>query len=561
MARRKTHRLRRLVSGDISALDDGAEGSMGGALSSSQESMMQPYYRADTDPLIFYDILVQDIEEGRSNKLFTGVRTLIFQTANTFPQIEFSGLTSKLGTINSLYCAERMKRCAARHNVRLALADYIISGLGCTMVCLKDDYPTVMWLNILDVCWDLTAKLPTDIKWGAVRFTQPLRVWLDLYSDGRKYNTSWLKEQVTSGREDIGMDRPVSLWWYFDTEGKQGTHAVYPAMGEEIDDTAIYVGSNPYEMAPNEPMLPFEFMGSLPLPGVKMPPSIVEMMVPAQIAIWNADSYVREVLEKGKPFYEMQDDGYDPKNVASWLDSVVGTVLRRKKNAEGIRVLPAMELSNTVMRYREQNDSELTAQSGSSPYTNGDRVEGVEYAAEVQAIQGNSGLVAGALAKDQAEYWQRLASKFLAVGAKFDDMPCALQFDEDVLLSFDKQNPIREYLKPDAEVTVEEDTLQFQPKLQRIQQSTSLLGLFSAPEMVQRWPNAQKRAAESVLKSAGIKNIDDWLQEAAPPAAVPGMVPGMAPGGAPTPPPQVSGQGGGTMAGVAANAIQGLGNS
>lgn len=541
--RTKIHRLRRLVAGDINALDDRVIS--GGKQGNAIETMMRKHYKATDENLYFYDILVQDFAEGRSNDLFQTVRTLVLQTANTFPEIEFEGLDPKLAVVNAGYCKDRMNKCHARHQVRMAMADYIISGMGCCSQMIEGDYPVTRYRDLLDMAWDLQAEVPTEMRWAATRITQPLYRWLELFS-GSKYNTKPLTDMVGT---NTGVDQPqpkevpVTLWYYFDIDGPKGSHQIYRAKGEEVDDTPIFDGVNPYSVPEGKsdiPALPFGFIYHMALPSVKMPPSIVEGMIPAQVAIWEADRHTRDTIKVGKAHYEKQDGAYSPENWDNWMDSVEGTVLTRLSGfANPLHIAEPLPVSDSVLKWRDTNNQSLIAQGGANPYASGNKVEGIAFASEVQAIQGNAGLVSGAIAKDGAEFWMWIAKTYLAFGKKYDDMPCTIQFDDGIELVFDDADPIRNYLKPEADLVVQEDTILMMSKTQKVQMAAAILTQCMNPIMVQAFPDALSQAFEKFLRANGEKNIQAWLKppQGPPPgppgAPMPVMPPGIPPQGAP----------------------------
>lgn len=104
----------------------------------------------------------------------------------------------------------------------------------------------------------------------------------------------------------------------------------------------------------------------------------------------------------------------------------------------------------------------------------GDRVEGVEFSSQVNAIRGDSGLVAGNIARDNADWWERCTRKFLAKGKAYDSRPIVLAIDG-VDLLFDAADPISGYLRPDAEITVREDSMRFRSRQEKVYEAQLML--------------------------------------------------------------------------------------
>lgn len=164
------------------------------------------------------------------------------------------------------------------------------------------------------------------------------------------------------------------------------------------------------------------------------------------------------------------------------------------------------------------NNMEIVAQGGANPYTAGSPVEGVSFASEVAAIQGMAGLMAANISKDLSAFWERVSRKFLAIGSLYDDSPITIRLDE-LELQFDEYKPIKDYLIPDADILVQEDTMQFKGKAQEIQEAVILLQ--TAQSLVDRFPQALPLAFERFLRAQRIKNVDAWMEAGSPQVEAP----------------------------------------
>lgn len=509
--RRKIYDLRRLVAGDMSAMVPGPP--------AQSDGPHVPHPQQD-----LYDFIVLNWQEGRSNKLLQTTKTLLMQTAFHFPEIEFQDLPPTLATLNAQYCALRLgespRGCNARDHMRMAGLDYMIAGLGWVKACVVGDRPAIVHCDTLDMTWDRTVRLPCEIRWASCRYREPLRVWVEMFGT-RPF-------QQRLGSDPVGGEQVVELEWYYDLDGDQGTWCVLDAQS----DAPIHLGPNPYfftDQGRRQPFLPYEPCYLLNLPSLRVPMGLVEMMLPNQIAVWQAEDNIRLTLERGAPFYTVGRDALTPEEKQKFEDGELGAIVELNPNQGPLQPQAGIQVHPQVLSWRETNNLEIISQGGANPYAAGAPVQGVSYAAEVNAIQGQSGLMAGNIAKDLAAFWARTVRKFLAVASLYDDQPLTLAV-EGADLQFGPQNPIRRFLRPDAQVVVKESTMQFKPQPQRIQEAT--LKLQTAMSVAQVFPNALPLAFQDWLVALGEKAPERWMSTDQPPGP---MAPG--PQGPPSGPP------------------------
>lgn len=524
--RRKIHRLRRLTAGDISALDE-----WGSRSTSREENMATLANGARSSDL--YDILVMDVEEGRSNDLLNAVRTLMLQVSLQFPDVEFEDLDSDLAAVNSAYIKDRAKRCALRKHRRLSLADYLISGLGCTFTGLRDGLPFTEFVDALDFVWDLTAQTFDDMRWASRTVRRPLGEWLDDLD--AKAGSKMLKALGRERKKSLHEDEPIAVACYYDVIGEKGNEAKFVMTGEDkvTEEDLIERVANPYAdytSGQRQVIVPFNVTTYLSMPSVRNPIGAVEQMLPAQIAVWKTDRLIQDSLDLGTSAREMEEGAYTPESLEAWKEDPT-TILVRYQGKQPMIQSPPQDVPPETMAYRNMNESAIVKQSGANPYASGAPVKGTRYAAEVNAIQGSAGLVAGAIAKDEAAAWVVDVQRMLAVGKDYDDEPLLVRLrdgDEVLEIQFDQSNPIRDYLRPDAQIVVAEDGLMYKPRDQKmamaaadVEMGMSLAALF---------PNFVKKAAEDYLRAAGKRNIGEYLEA---PAPMPMPDPAMQGGGMP----------------------------
>lgn len=183
MYKRKIHRIRRIVAGDIDATDSW------GSSSNDQDMLAaRPY-----EPM-FPDILVSQVEEGRSNRMLQALRTLTLQVAYTFPDVEFQNVDALEAELNTEYVRQRLgpspTGCDARHSHRLALLDYLMGGIGAVFGGYEQDKPVLQCVDTMDIAWDQAARFPQEVRWVSIRIRQPLWFWQEMFGK-RAINAAW----------------------------------------------------------------------------------------------------------------------------------------------------------------------------------------------------------------------------------------------------------------------------------------------------------------------------------------------------------------------------------
>lgn len=513
--RRKVHDLRLVVAGDYSPIDGEASPQMpmGDARERSREAAG------------LMDVLVTDLEEGTSNKMLQALRTLVQQSAFRMPEIEFEDVDALEAAVNSLYLKKRLGPkplgCDAVPHMRRALWHYVIDGIGWVWCGVLGGKPTVVCVDTLDVVWDTSVAEPTDSRWVAVRWADALGYWVDQYGEGP------FGDLLGGSPEDRerALERTVELLFYYDVDGPKGTHAAYRcdeagrARGEAIETT-----DNPHTMDSDglpAPFLPLEPLYYLGLPSVKAPVGIAELILPAQMALRNDQRHMNAAVKAGMPWLEADEGSYDEDEWDKLSKGEFAEMIKRKSGKSGAEAKGGLEIPKTVLLHSQAAESELYASSGANPYASGSKVEGVTYAAEVNAIEGNASLVAGWIATDNAACWGRVAKKCLANGKAYDLMPLRLTLDGEAL-EFGPEDPIGDYLRADADPVVAEDSAAFAPRDKRIGDAAALMSAAKTVEATH--PGLLTVAVEKFARAWGLRDVAKVM---APPAPPPGMVPGM----------------------------------
>lgn len=491
----KTYKLRRLVAGDVDALDD-TGGNSDPANDKKRESI-------SSHP----DILVKDVEEGRSNKLLQSIRTLALQTTHKFPEVEFEDLETEEAAVNVGYLKAVLsappRGCGAVQQMQRALLDYLTGGLGFVHIGMRRGRPIIRAINTLDMAWDLTAPTLADARWMSCTVPGSLGDWIEMFG-----SKPFAKYQAKN--KDESLDSPLNLEWYYDVEGEGRYKVLFKTGVESIDEQAVFESKTPcyFEVDGEKiPFLPFETMFFMELPSVGMPIGLAEQMLPSQIALWRVEKTIRELVDLPS-FYESEDGAFTDDEIKKFESADgPGVHIKRKANKQGMELKTGAPLTQPLIDWRSYHDRELIAQSGINPFSLGAPVEGTNYAAETRAIEGAAGLMAGAIAKDNADFWVRTLRKVLAKGRLYDERAITITVG-DAPSTFGPEFPIGQYLMPFAEMVINEDSTQFQPREQRIQ--TAIRDLDVALKVAAIFPNAPAEAFDDFLRAKGIKNADAW---------------------------------------------------
>ena len=503
----KIHRLRTIALGDPRALiakgasDDQTEGDVKRAYSSN-----------------WPDIFVKDIEEGRSNKILRAVRTLGQQTTHQFPEIEAEGLDFEEANLHAEYFRQRLGPpplgCDAVIHMRRALYDYLVGGFGWVWIAMKFGKPIVQYMDTLDCKWDQQSPTVGEGTWWSCSMYASLKKWEALFGKG-KFD-QFIKEK------NAKPDTPLELEYYYDTEGSEGRWKVLFKTGsEDIDMKPVFESTNPcfWDYGGQKvPFLPAECMFFMEMPGARLPFGLVEQMLPSQIALWRSERSIRRIVDN-PAFYDIEEESYDPKQLQAFEDGKTGGFLMRKQGKPPVAQMPAMDVPNNLMQWQNQHNQEIVAQGGADPYAGGAPVEGTNFAREVEAIKASTGLMSGSIGKENDAFWLRMLVKFLAKGSTADDWPLVTRH-EDVALVFNEQDPIRQYLRPDAKFTIREGSAQFMDKMTKMQIAKARLDTAIAVNSATggAYVNAIKEEYNNFLSVNGERNLDKYEPVAPQPA-------------------------------------------
>lgn len=491
--KRKCHTLRRITAGD-----------WGDYLGGGQIDPDQDKWRSASSE--FFDILVRDFTEARANYPLKTAKTLALKVAYQMPEIEYPELSQvepNVQTVNETYDQVRLGECDAHSQMGLTLWDALVGGLGWSLVGVRDGKPIVINVDMLDVKWDIFARTPRESEWCSRIIRAPLYKFKEWYPNA---NFSSAEDEKTG---DLGLFE-AEEYWDFETK------ALFPAAndrssGERGD--AFFIEETDY---PDEiPMKPLYFYQ---LPSVRQPIGVVEMVVGHAIALIEAEDTLRDVVKRMKPFYLVKEGTMDEDQFQKFLDGEIAAAVK-SRDASGIQFIAGGEVSRTVLEYAREQREAVIQGGGGDPYALGGRVEGIQYASEVNAIRGSSDLVSAYVSKVNAEYWQDVVACFHTLGSRWDSEPFKVMVGG-VEIEFDEMDQISSYLKTGMKPIIRENSMQFRSKEEKIMEAAAGVELaLKAAGAV--GPMAVLKAYEDFLRQSGVKNISERLQSPMP-MALPG---------------------------------------
>lgn len=479
--KRKIHRMRRLFVGDWSAITGD-----GGQIDPAQH-----LWKNDADDE-WYDVQVSQYYEGQNNRLLETLKTLVQGIAYRQPQVEFKDVDPNLASLNAQYLEKRFRQNGGANHMIMALWDCIITGIGCAWLGVRGGIPVVEYRDVLDIDIDPTVRLIHDAEWVACKIRMPLWKAIDTYGD------KVLKVSELDVDENQNAIVTLVEWWDVVDEG---SYLTFYRHGDEFHLIQEWEEGNPFGF------LPAEFMTMFELPSLHLPVGAVEQMLPAQVALMEAEATHRLATKRFLPFYEIRKGALDAEALKRFQEGEIGAIVDTDTGND-INPKVAGEPSQNLFNWIVHNEQRLVSNAGTSPYASAGVVPGTQFASEVNAIQGQAGLTAAWVARAFAEFYSNVYSKFLAIGRDFDTQPITLVF-EGIEVEFSGQNPVSEFLVPEKEMVVFEDSMKFKTQEQMILESTQNLTV--ASQFAQIFPGMLPYELENWYRARGVQNVSSIL--------------------------------------------------
>jgi hypothetical protein len=476
------------------------------------------------------DIRVTNFREARNNDILNAIDTIDKKTAFKLPSVKISGVKEVEQIVNQAWLDDRLKRGNAALHGKKALADYLITGLGCMYITKRRGYQAVRWADTLDMLWDTSAMFPEDAEWMSMVVCRRMSYWQAVYP-----NNPALMSYVSNARpRSIAQmaheeeDRLIELTFYYNLDGDFKIF-ITPS-DDTYEEKAVYEGPNTHKDDDGEFTLPWEMMSFMNMPSSRDAMGMTEKMLPAQMAIWAAVDQNLATARRGKAFYEVAEESMTQAEFDNWLMSYNAGVVR-VKTLGGIKAHEPLAMDAVNIQEIERNTAELRDQAGTSQADRGQKMPGKTTATEARSIAQQGELTAAAISADNSQMWSGICTKMLSDG-KRDKKPfkCMVQghridFRNDDLPDGMK---LEDLLRPDAQIRVAEDSMVYRSKEQRVADAEAELEL--AAKMAQLFPNWAPLAARRVLEAMGRDDIEECLKppQQQPQAPQPGVAPGAA---------------------------------
>ena len=438
------------------------------------------------------DIMVKDFMEGKSNDMLNLLNALALKVTLKDPDVFLEGVDPTVQKINTEYLRARLGPyikggCSWGPENRALVMDDLMGGVGCVYLPADDgdSKPGWRWADTLQLIWDQTARLPSQVTWMAICVSKPLWYWQKMFPDaavlGQRVGAPSRIADLES-EEYLDDDKPTKLVFYYDIEGKGHLFAFLVNGDNVYEPEPVYEGANPHTfdvMGAKKPFLPFRTAFFISLPGVRLPIGVAEKMLPAYMGILRAITMINEIIDRGSAFYLADADGFESEDAKKkFMESGdPGNIVWVKDGKVAVKVTQPLEIPVSVGEELRRNLSALKESVGTSNAVTGQGTPspggGKMTAREFAAIEGQSQLTAASVASDVTGLMEEGVNMFLWNAKNFDRAPFTCRVGKTVY-EFGpkgKMGPVGDYLRPDAWVTINEDSMSHIPHAQKIAES------------------------------------------------------------------------------------------
>jgi hypothetical protein len=448
-------KFRRIVAGDYSDVDPTF------APQSDDGSLVDKRSPEITD---IYKVLNKNFEAAKNNYALQHIRTIIQQTSYRMPSIEFEDLTPEESSLNAAYLNKRLGQknrggCNSLYHQRLTLTDAIIGGLGWTLTAGDArGRPSMRFADCMNVWWDADAEIIEDGTYIFYDTWESLGTWLAMFPESKGLK-ELANQYKTDGEEDAWVDTIVRGRYYWDTDTEHGTEALFI----EGIENPVHHDENLYRNADNEPTLPLHSISMLMIPGAAHPFSLFEQMLPGILFLRHADASIAEAARLARPIVDVEEGAYSELSIKQLLTGRTNGFLFRKAGKPPAVIMDSTDLPKVFVQLYDKGKENIIAAVGINPYASGGKVDSVNYAAEVNAIESAAGLNAGAITSEVAAHWSNTCSAILSMAAQYDDRPISFTI-AGLLHEFGPDFPISRFINPHGTPIVAEDSTTFQPQ-------------------------------------------------------------------------------------------------
>jgi len=468
----------------------------------------RPEERAAFGGDLFPDVHQQEYELARSNYLMEQVWTLMKQCAYQVPDIEVTGVHEDEEAFMREYLKVRLSNsprgCNAARSMKLALWDCLVSGVGFVGIGCKYDRPYIEYHDWRRVVWDPFASTFNDSKRIAV--LSRMEVWRAV----EIWGSAKFEDLLDDDKLPLKPRETVEIAYYYDCRDDEGFYGVFRA--DRITHTDIEwleSGPNPFFSEIDgyrQARLPVIEVELFNLPGSTCPVSLTQMMAPAQAMLATLEQRLYNQNNASAGFWDIDAAAYDPSELEKFSTGKTGEQVMRKTGSPP-QWISGGEIQQMTIYLLNMYKQQLMGSGGANPYATGNKVEGVNYAAEVNAIQANANLTAMNVSKCHAEHWVRVAQAFLDYAVHIEESPLALPMGNDqIVINQGRDTFLRDLVNLTGTFQVAESTVMFENRQQRLDEAIQAFQL--AIQAAAIAPGSAALAYRKVLAALGTRSID-----------------------------------------------------
>lgn len=472
---------------------------------------------------LFPNLHAQEYEMARSNYLMEQIWTLVKQCAYQIPDIDFIGVEETEEQFMREYLkirfANNPRGCNASEHMKKALWDCLVSGVGFVTVGVQDDRPYLDYLDWGRVVWDPFADSFHSAR--RIAYLKRMELWRAI----EIWGASKFEDMIGEDGKPLEHCETVEIAFYYDCRDDEGFYGVL--RGDKAEEGCemewLESGDNPFYSEVDgyrRSRLPVIEVTLFSLPGTMCPVSIVQMMAPAQAMLSVLEQRVYQTANACTGFWDVDANAYDPNELEKFQSGRAGEQILRKAGAAP-QWIQGGEINQLDLFLIQHYKQQLMGSGGANPYATGNKVEGVNYAAEVNAIQANANLTAMTVSKAHADHWIRTTGAFLDLAVAIEESPMIIPMGNDQLeVNFgDDSYYLRDLVNLNGTIQVAEATVMFENRAQRIQEAEQAFEL--SLRAAGYAPMSPIRSYRKVLGAMGERSIDAHFE--APQQAVGAM--------------------------------------
>lgn len=459
------------LSGDPSALESAIKG-----------KSLNTYWRDSMCFLPQYPEIPLRLDKfGLQNHGYVNARINV-QGVVVMPGLEFSHSNPVVREYNSEFIRTRWDEQDWTSEFYNVYMEVEAIGFGYAFYRLKDGKGTWEYTSALDVICDPNARTPQNIGWVARRKNVPLEVvtkeYEGLLSDEEIKKLTTKSGSSTRTKPGVSQGTNVIVQWEFQTDDEFMIILTSNSIAEPI--LLRYNAEKKLERASDKKAGPNIFEQQtwvkavdsyLPLVRTPVGKSTDSMKLAAMLN-W-VEKYISTLLRNGMPLTTIDITQVTDKKLLEQLKNAKDLdALTRILCIDGdvnniVNRLPAQEMSQTVLLFRNILKEELNAATGVQDMQRGQALEGERTRYEVQSLNDQAGVQARHQRSTYSRFVRRIVDKTRKFGAKYDQAVTKLDLPTYGIVSTDDfpndlflAEPIAVHVNPSGQAWKGEDQRQ-----------------------------------------------------------------------------------------------------